>query len=45
MTVTKISYVFPCIDAVFQETGDIKIHTYDAFHNVALLIHQIDIVG
>jgi hypothetical protein len=37
--------VFPYIDIIFQETGDIKTHAYDAFHNVTLQMHQINIVG
>jgi hypothetical protein len=45
MTVANISKVFLCIDVIFQETDDIKTHAYDAFHNVTLLMHQIDIVG
>jgi hypothetical protein len=43
--VTKSSYVFPCIDAIFRETGNINIHAHDAFRNIMLLMHEIDIVG
>jgi hypothetical protein len=43
--VIKSNQVFPCIDIIFQEIDDIKTHAYDAFCNVTLLMHQINIVG
>jgi hypothetical protein len=41
-TITKSSYVFPCIHVVFRKTDNIKTHTHDAFSNILLLVHQID---
>jgi hypothetical protein len=35
----------PCVHVVFCETSNIKTHAHDAFCNIMLLTHQIDVVG
>jgi hypothetical protein len=42
-TITKSSYVFPCIPVVFRKIDNIKTHTHDTFSKILLLVHQVDV--
>jgi hypothetical protein len=37
--------VFTSIHVVFHETDNIKTHAHDAFCNIMLMVHEIDVVG